>query len=575
MSHTRQNIRRSKGLFRGQRSLYCILKIRVTSRAIVSFSDPRLFMSTSNAVLPPPLRAFAPYFLLVLIVFVFYGNIYGNAFLYDDQHLVVYNQYLQSWDKIGAIFSHNIMSGAGLQSSFYRPIQIFLYLLVYQFCGSSPFGFHFLNIVLHAANTCLLYTLGRKLKFKPEAVLFAALAWGVHPMHTEAVTYISGTADLLHVLFCMLGLLVLVPAFKPRNIGLACFFFVLALLSKEAALVFPGLATLCLFLISEHRKDPKTYIPLWPLWLIAILYGAAHAITSGFGLFDPNLKMNASMQPYATHFLFRLYTSLAALPTYLKILMWPTELHMDRSVTIYKDFWNIEVITGGLIIATALSQVFWNKTKDCLPLSWGLLWWGIAYSPQAGLALPMLTTIREHWMYLPSMGLFLGSAQSAALLLEKRTQFRSQRYGISLCAAGIIMALDMMTYNQNQIWQSPITLYSDSLKYDHSPLMLSNLGNAYIMNNEFDKASTVLHQAITIDDIYPETHMNLAYIDLLTPGQTNTEKAITEIKRALEIDPDFLPAVDLLVNIYEKTGNTEQAATYKIQSEKIRHQLMQ
>src|SRR5580704_14195827 len=174
-----------------------------------------------TALIPRPVATLFPYFILVLAVLAAYGNVYDNAFLYDDESLILKNTFLQDWHSIGAIFSTSITAGANMPGGFYRPLQIFLYLLIYQFAGPSTFAFHALNISLHAANACLVYVLGRRLRFRKLAVFLGALLWAMHPVHTEIIAYISGAADPLYVFFCLLGLVALVPRFKPRGFLIA------------------------------------------------------------------------------------------------------------------------------------------------------------------------------------------------------------------------------------------------------------------------------------------------------------------------------------------------------------------
>src|SRR6202012_4779646 len=102
-------------------------------------------------------------------------------------------------------------------------------LFMYHLGGGSTFWFHLLNLSLHMANTCLVYRLGAKMGFNPWAVLRAALAWGVHPLHTEAVTYMSATADTLFAFFCLWAMIVLTPDFTPQKILKIFPLFLLAL----------------------------------------------------------------------------------------------------------------------------------------------------------------------------------------------------------------------------------------------------------------------------------------------------------------------------------------------------------
>src|SRR5262249_23174455 len=150
-----------------------------------------------------------------------------------DEYLILKNEFLRSWSHLGDIFTHTATAGAHRAGLFYRPLQNLLYFIVYQVNGADTFGFHLLNVMLHAANTCLVYALGRKTGFNPMAVFLAALVWAMHPLWTEAVTYMSATADTLAAVFCLAGLIALLPDFAPRRIYISVGFMLLGLLSKE------------------------------------------------------------------------------------------------------------------------------------------------------------------------------------------------------------------------------------------------------------------------------------------------------------------------------------------------------
>lgn len=513
----------------------------------------------------------APYALLAIAVFIAYVDIYGNEFFFDDEFIIVHNQYLRDWSGIWTIFLHTSMAGGGRSGVLYRPLQNVLYLIVYQLGGLSTIGFHFLNVSLHAADACLLYALGRKLKFNRVAAFFAALIWALHPLQTNAIASMSGTSDPLYVFFCLSGLLTLLPDFSVRRVIVSSGFFILALLSKETAIVFPALAVLCLFLVSGRRKSPKIYLCTWPLWFIAAVYGIAHSVALGTEVYAPN--PNDPIYLYTAHFSCRLWTFLASLPTYLRLLVWPRGLHMEHLPVIYTDPWNWKVAGGVLIVLGALTQIIWGKARRGLALSWGMLWWAMAYSPQAGLAFPMHTMIRENWMYLPSAGLFLGTAQSVAGLCAQRNGEMCRR---AFAMMGILIAaiFGVLTYEQNKIWQSPFTFYPQVLKYNPVPLMFNNLANAYIERGDYGKARDLLRQSLAKADTIPQTHMNLAYIVLLqSDWRTHADEAISELKRALEIDPDFLPVCEQLAAVYRALGDTKQAAVYEARVQDIqRHQ---
>ena len=223
-------------------------------------------------------KSFIPYLILTATVFAVYSNIYANLFLYDDENLILHNRFLQDWHYLPTLFVTSLNAGNNIDSAYYRPLQSLLYMFVVQVAGFSLFAFHFLNLALHAVNACLVYRLGLKFKFKPIAVFCAALLWALHPVQTEAVTYMSATADALYTCFCLLGIFVLLPDFTPRRISLALPFMFLALLSKEAAVIFPLLAASCFYFVNERRFELKTYMRFWPLFCLTVIYAVLHHI---------------------------------------------------------------------------------------------------------------------------------------------------------------------------------------------------------------------------------------------------------------------------------------------------------
>ena len=348
----------------------------------------------------------APYVLLVAAVLLAYANVYHDEFLYDDINLIRDNKFLTSWRSIGTLFVTHSQQGSGAVDPLYRPLQLLLYLFIYQTAGPSTIAFHLLNVGLHALNACLLYTLGTRLRFQRVAVLLAALLWAVHPVNTQAVTYMNGTAELLSGAFLLGSILVLVPGFSPRRVLAACFLFVAALLSKETAVVFPLLAMGLLFYQSENRWSPVIYLKTWPFWLMTALYLLARVTVLNFGgLFG--YYHGAILQD-------RFYTFLATLPTYLWLFVCPTGLHIDRDFPFYTSLWTPPVLTGLAILSALLTGIAWKPARRANSLAWGILWAGALFIPVSGILMPNDVLIAEQWLYLPTMGLALGLGESLA-----------------------------------------------------------------------------------------------------------------------------------------------------------------
>ncbi len=515
------------------------------------------------------LPKFAPYFALVAAVFLAYFNVFDGQFVFDDEMLIVNNALIRSWHSLGAIFWSSSTAGIGGSDLFYRPLQTLLYLILNQAFGLSTEPFHFLNVALHAANAGLLYALGVRLGFRPAAVFLAALIWALHPVQTEAITYMSATADPLYAFFSLIGLLVLLPDFAPRKFRIACVFYALALLSKETAILFPLLAMVSMFFASKKRHDPRFYLRIWPLLAVA----AAYLLLRHFAL-GKGYTFYAQSNIYTEHILYRFYTFLATLPDYAKTLLWPSQLYIDHSFPVYVDFRHWRPIVGAAMLAAALGQIAWGRGRRGLPLSFGLLWFGAAHFLHTGILLPVNAFFLEHWMYLPMAGLFLGIAQSFSDWLAKRPPL----FARVAAALALLVALGCgaRTYAQNAVWHDPVSLYSHILACGgQSARAHNNLGNAYLGRGEIAPSIAEFRAAIALSDAYAQTHHNLAIALLAQPGRgrENVDQAITELWRALALDPNFFQSYELLANIYAWRGDHDREAEYRAKDMEIRKKL--
>ncbi len=206
--------------------------MRVYMLNIASFS--KKFIEGRSNGSPWPARG-----LLCLAVLVSYANVWPNEFLFDDKALIVGNRFLKHWNSLPQLLTSQGFAGYGVSGGFHRPVQMLIYFLIYQALGPSTIAFHALNVFLQALNACLLNHFGVRAGFRKGVAFVAALLWAIHPLHTSMVTYMASAAELLWGSFCLLGLLALLPDFAPRKVWTALIFFVLALGSKESAIVFP------------------------------------------------------------------------------------------------------------------------------------------------------------------------------------------------------------------------------------------------------------------------------------------------------------------------------------------------
>ena len=532
-------------------------------------------ITNDEELLSGRIRNIAPYFALCLATFAAYSNIFDNAFVFDDDLLIRINTWISGWNHIGDIFTGSTTGGANIAGGFYRPLQIFLYLVINTLFGKSTVAFHALNLIIHMANACLVYRIGEKLGFRTEGVFIASLLWALHPLHTEAVTYMSATADPLFAFFCLAGIVLWLPSMDKKDLWKVFPVFGLGIISKETTVMFPLLAMSCIYLVDKNRLKIGTYMKTWPLWAASLAYVFWRANAEGFDgpqTYDRyyNMRDFASMKMYSQDILARIYTFLATLPHYLALFFKPTNLHMERAFGVYVSPFLPAVIGGFFILSGSVGVFLYSLRKNfpLRPLAWGLLWFGAAHSPDTGLIIPMNSLFLEHWMYLPSAGLFLGSTQMIVELLDKHPKALA---GTSLAGIMAAVVLSIMTYNQNIIWSTPDLFYNNIFNNgEESARARNNLALYYSGQGNLKAALEQFDKAVKATDSYAETRYNMALTHLKINQAANADIAIENLNRSLQIDPSFYRSYLALSAIYLHLKKDQQKADeYKRKADEV------
>src|SRR6266498_1001318 len=197
-------------------------------------------------------------FLLVVIGFVAYSSVLNSYFLSDD------------FAQIGKILGGNFSVTWGrAHGGFFRPLFILSYLIDTKIWGARPLGFHLTNVGLHALNAFLLFALSLQLlqdlelpaRTKTLISLGAALLFLLHPSHTEAVSWISGRADLIASCFCLGSLLWFVAYTRSKrglHLVLSLLSFALSLFAKESAICLPFLVLVIGLGLGKPRSDGRS-----------------------------------------------------------------------------------------------------------------------------------------------------------------------------------------------------------------------------------------------------------------------------------------------------------------------------
>jgi len=189
----------------------------------------------------------------------------GYGFVLDDFGVVADNPLIKSPANLLRIFGSPYWDSDSYTALLYRPLDILSYMAEYTIFGVRPFIYHLDNIILHLACSLLVYLLTRELLPNGKAPLYAALLFGVHPAHTEAVSWVSCRGELLSGIFTLAAVLTFIVSRRgrPRLVYVSYAAFFLGLLSKESAVVAPILVGLYILIFdTDGRGFVKRLIPV-------------------------------------------------------------------------------------------------------------------------------------------------------------------------------------------------------------------------------------------------------------------------------------------------------------------------
>ncbi len=481
-----------------------------------------------------------PLVLIALAGLLVYANSLPNPFIWDDSYLVVDNSYIKDPADFAKLFAGDIASGADEHYSFYRPLQMVSYMLDYLVWKLKPFGFHLTNILLHVLAAISVYAFSIVLFGRRLAALLAALFFVVHPAHTEAITYISGRSDPMALLF-LLATVVFYLAFlrsgRARLIIFAIIFYAAALLSREGSIFLPLLILTYHFTFREKIRAvafaPLTAMSLaYILLRVTLLKGLLAGITTHTTVFQ------------------RLPGAFAALATYLRLLFMPLGLHMEYGQRLFS--WADPPVLAGLFCFSGLVAAVWVFRKRLPVVTFAVSWLLVGLLPVSNLW-RLNAYMAEHWLYLPSVGVFLTGGFLAAPFFEKE---KTRSAAISV-AAGLFLVFSALTVRQNSLWRDPIAFYTRTLAYaPDSTKVANNLANAYQETGEYRRALPRYEGLINAQPPFKKLYYNLGTV-YKKLGERQKAKQMYE--KSIETNPGFKEAYYNLANIHKEDGALDKA----------------
>jgi tetratricopeptide (TPR) repeat protein len=481
--------------------------------------------------------------LLILVVlsltFLAYSATLTFDFVYDDRPLILENPIVQSWKDVPRYFTEHYWSSVfpGMAGNYYRPFCLLWVRLNYALFGTQAWAWHLTTLLLHLAATFLVFRLALRLLGNDLAAGIAALIFGVHPVHIEAVAWISG---LTEPLFAVPFLLAFLCHLKWREqerrkwLGLALVCQTGAMLAKETAVVFPLLAGVWEWTrVQRQPADAQSWGSVRGV-VLALRRTAAY-----WALLPPYLVARALVLGGFRHlptdlpFSAVLYTWPSLVWFWIRQLLWPFDL---------SGFYSL-----GTVHQPDLPHFVFPALASLAVL--GPLLWGAKRSRQVAvalalLALPLLPLLdirvfaeddfaHDRFLYLPSVGLALLVGIAAKRIPEGRGRIFGYPTTRVVPAALLGTVLLLSTASQSLFFADNITFFRHAVA--HAPqnkFAKANLASHLAEQGRYEEALQHLEQVRAAHPDYWVAAYNLAY-------------TYYRIGRLADAEAQFLKAIQL------------------------------
>jgi tetratricopeptide (TPR) repeat protein len=368
---------------------------------------------------------------------------------------------------LNLIFTHGYWYGNASQT-LYRPLTTLSYLFNYAVLasGTNLVSYHWINFLVHAANTALVYLLVLLLLEEAPLAFAAAAIWSLHPILTESVTNIVGRADLLAAFGILAALLCYIQAVSA--IGRRRFLWLAALALSAAIAIFSkenGIVVIpVLFLYDLVFRSGPSWRSRVPGYLAAALPVALFltirtAIFSG-AFIDPIAFTDNPL--VAAGFWTARLTAIQVFGRYLLLLVWPYRLSCDYS---YNQIplsgltdWKTLVSLAAVIALAAAAIFFWRRSK---PVCFLIAFSFAALLPTANLLFPIGTIMAERFLYLPAIAIAVCGVLTWRAAGKRWTPVRSSG---SILLALVLTALAIRTWARNSDWADNLSLWSNDVQ---------------------------------------------------------------------------------------------------------------
>ncbi len=527
-----------------------------------------------NAITLPKWVPYAIVFFTALV----YSQAYSNGLTsFDDDFYIVNNPFLRdfSWHGVVAIFT-------SFYSGNYHPLTSLVHLFQYHFFELNPLIYHTTNIIIHLVNTYIVFIVTKRLSGQDITAMVVSLLFGIHPLHVESVAWVSELKDVLYAHCYLLAinqyLLYLDSGLKRKHLYMVMGYFLLACLSKSAAVTLPVL--LVAFDFYRGRKfNVGSILEKTPMLLLSLLFGILAILSQRAGG-----AYNGLMISYGVVNSFFLFTT--SLSFYIIKFLAPTGLQIIHNFPILQGIYLPWLYYASLPFVLLVIWLVSRKNVLRKEILFGTAFFLISISVMLQVVSVGSALVAERYTYISYLGLFYILGQFISLVAVR------QYKGISIALVSIIVIVcSAITFDRITVWKDDATLFNDFVEKNPDFYYGYWLrGNVAKKNGELKKALQDYTMSIQLNNTFEDAYYNRGRIfqdmgdsksaiadysesirlnpkqadsynnrgwQLFTTGNVNA--ALSDFNKSLELKPDFADALNNRGWVNEQSGDTQAA----------------
>ncbi|MHC4573731.1 MAG: tetratricopeptide repeat protein [Planctomycetota bacterium] len=514
------------------------------------------------------LRVFLIYMVLALATFAAYEPVRNNDFVsYDDHSYVAKNPH------VTAGITPRSVSWAFTGSHFHmwHPITSLSHMLDCQLFGLNPFWHHLTSLLLHIANSLILFSVLKRTTGVVWPGAFVAAVFALHPLQVESVAWAAERKNVLSGFFWMLTIAAYIRyARHPRTVTylLVILVFSLALMAKPVTVTLPFVLLLLDYwplrrfrygsqsipngltdskpAKTGYQKSPLSYairekIPFFVL-------SAALSIITFFVVRAGGAVATTDRLPLN----YRLANAPLSYVRYIGKMIYPTRLAVFYPHPAGRlPLW-LPMVCLLILAAVSVGIIYAGRRRPYLATGW--LWYLGTLVPVIGLVQAGGQAMADRYAYLPLIGIFIMIAWGAAEL------FGRARYGrifLAIAVPPLLTILLICTRLQVRYWKNDNTLFKHALEVtQNNPIALNSYGCVLFENNQLDEAVACFQDALRIDPQFSRARSNLGKVFF---KQGKFEKTIASFDKVLRLKQNSPDAYYYMGLAYAQLGKPNQA----------------